>query len=67
MARLSQIQRLRAVGIVEAGLRQYDVAAHFGVTRATITRLLTAARNSLSSMGWWRLVYVIMTSLRALV
>ena len=44
MARLSQNQRLRAVGTVQAGLRQYDVAARFGVTRATITRLLTRYR-----------------------
>ena len=32
MARLSQNQRLQAVGMVEAGLRQYDVAVRFGVT-----------------------------------
>ena len=29
---------------MEASLRQYDVAARFGVTRATITRLLTRYR-----------------------
>ena len=46
MARLSQNQRLRAVGMLEAGLCQYDVAARFGMTRATITRLLTRYRLS---------------------
>ena len=40
MARLSQNQRLLAVGKVEAGLHQYDIAARFGVQRATISDFL---------------------------
>lgn len=44
MGRLSQSQRLRAVGMVQAGLRHSDVAARFGVTRTTITRLVTRYR-----------------------
>ena len=44
MARFSQNQRLLAVGMVEVGLHQYDIAARFGVPRVTITRLLTRYR-----------------------
>ena len=39
MPRLNQNQRLRAIGMLESGLRQVDVATHFGVTRLTISNL----------------------------
>lgn len=45
MPRLNQNQRMQAIGMVDAGLRHYDVANRFGVTRATITRLVTRYRT----------------------
>ena len=40
MPRLSQNQRMQAVGMVEGGLRPIEVARRFGVTAAVIYRLL---------------------------
>ena len=39
MPRLTENQRLRAVGMLEAGMAQNEVARHFGVHRNTISSL----------------------------
>ena len=44
MPRLRQNERDRAVGMVQAGMRHIDVAAHFGVSRLTIVRLMSRVR-----------------------
>ena len=44
MPRLSQNQRMQAVGMVEGGLRPVEVARRFGVTAAVIYRLLNRYR-----------------------
>ncbi|KAK3082687.1 hypothetical protein FSP39_002633 [Pinctada imbricata] len=46
MPRLNKEQRLRTVGMIEAGRRHSDVASHFGVTRITISRLASLYRTT---------------------
>lgn len=45
MPRLNQNQRMRAMGMVDAGLRHHDVANRLGVTRVTIARLVRRYRT----------------------
>ena len=45
MPRLNETERLIAIGMLEANQRHVDVAAHFGVSRLTITRLLGRYRT----------------------
>ena len=44
MPRLNKEQRLRAIGMLEAGRRHSDVARHFGVSQVTISRLASRYR-----------------------
>ena len=46
MPRLDQNQRHRAIGMVEAGRSHADVAAYFGVSRLTVTRLVGRYRTT---------------------
>ena len=46
MPRLTKEQRLRAIGMLEAGRRHRDVAAHFGVARITVSRLAIRYRTT---------------------
>ncbi len=46
MARLSQEQRERAIGMLQLGATHQHVARIFGCTRPTITRLLTRYRQT---------------------
>ncbi len=45
MPRLNRNQRMRAIGMIDGGLRRRDVANRLGVTRITITRLLRRYRT----------------------
>ena len=46
MPRLRQHERDRAVGMVQAGMRQIEVANHFGCSKLTITRLMSRLRQT---------------------
>ena len=46
MPRLHQNERDRAVGMVQAGMRQIEVANHFGCSKLTITRLMSRLRQT---------------------
>ena len=46
MLRLRQHERDRAVGMVQAGMRQIEVANHFGCSKLTITRLMSRLRQT---------------------
>lgn len=46
MPRLSQNERERAVGMVQAGMRYVDVANQFGCSKLTITRLMNRLRQT---------------------
>ena len=41
MVRLSNLDRARAIGMVQSGTSCHDVALTFGVNKSTITRLMT--------------------------
>ena len=41
MVRLSNLDRARAIGMVQSGTLWHDVALTFGVNKSTITRLMT--------------------------
>ena len=45
MPRLSTDERNRAIGMLQAGARHGDVAARFGVSRVTISRLVGRYRT----------------------
>ena len=46
MPRLSNLDRARAIGQLEAGVKQSVVAARFGVGQSTISKLKTKFRNT---------------------
>jgi hypothetical protein len=54
MPRLNENQRLRAIGILQAGLVQNVVARHFGCHRNTILSLWRRLRQSGNTRDRWR-------------
>ena len=44
--RLSNLDRARAIGMVQSGTLCHDVALTFGVNKSTITRLMTRYRDT---------------------
>ena len=46
MVRLSNLDRARAIGMVQSGTLCHDVALTFGVNKSTITRLMTRYRDA---------------------
>jgi len=46
MPRLRQIDRERAVGMVQAGMTHQAVADHFDVSRITISRIMIRLRQT---------------------
>ena len=46
MVRLSDVGRARSLGMVEGGRTQHDVATLFGVSRCTISKLMTRYRET---------------------
>ena len=46
MVRLSNVDRARALGMVQDGQPQYEVATLFGVSRGTISKLMTRYRET---------------------
>ena len=58
MPRLDENQRLRAIGMVQAGLAQNVVARHFGCHRNTILSLWRRFRQSGNTRNHIRLVHL---------
>ena len=46
MVRLSNLDRARAIGMVQSGTLCHDVALTFAVNKSTITRLMTRYRHT---------------------
>ena len=46
MPRLDKVNRERAIGMLDAGVSQGEVARRFGVHRTTINRLVSRVRNT---------------------
>jgi len=46
MPRLSELEKARAIGQIEAGVPQKDIAAQFGVSPSTISKLKVKFRDA---------------------